>query len=84
MITKLFVGYGFHAAIAAGLLVTAAAWRTVDVSHQRAIGAEKAVATIEKATNNAVQIGAKAAAKSASPAVGGVRKYPIDPTARND
>ena len=58
--------YGLVVSAVAGLLVTVAAWRAVDVSKQRAIGETRAVARIEKATDNAIEIGTKAAAKSAA------------------
>ena len=57
--------YGLVLSAVAGLLVTVAAWRAVDVSRQRAIGETRAVARIEKATDHAIDIGTKAAAKSA-------------------
>jgi Flp pilus assembly pilin Flp len=56
--------YGLIAALIAGLLVTVATWRTVDVSKQRAIGAQAAVAKIEAKTNEALNAGRAAAEKS--------------------
>jgi len=47
---------------------------------QQAKGAQKAVAKIEKATDNASKLGTSAARKSAAPGVRG----PVDPTTRND
>lgn len=57
--------YGLVVSAVAGLLVTVAAWRAVDISKQRAVGEQRAVAKIEKATTHAIDIGTKAAAKSA-------------------
>lgn len=56
------------------------ALRAADVHHQRAIGATKAVAKIEKANDNATKLGKRAADRSAAPGVHG----PVDPTTRND
>ena len=56
------------------------AWQ-VDRAGQRRVGAERAKAQIEKATNNATDLGKRAAARSSA---GGVRGRPIDPTTRND
>jgi hypothetical protein len=50
-------------------------------SHEQHKGAAKAVAKIEKATENAVKKGTAAADRSRS---GGVRGGQIDPTTRND
>lgn len=47
--------------------------------HQRSIGAERATAKIEKATDNAIAIGRTAADKSG---VSGVRNGKRDPTTR--
>lgn len=47
---------------------------------QQREGAKKAVAKIEKATDNAAKAGRNAAARSADPGVRG----PIDPTTRHD
>lgn len=47
---------------------------------ERNIGAAKAVAKIEKATDNAIEKGKRAAANSASPGVRGQR----DPSTRDD
>ena len=54
--------------------------RAWDVSHQQAKGAVKAVAKIEKANDNATNLGKRAAARSTAPGVLGQR----DPTSRND
>jgi hypothetical protein len=69
-IRTLILGNGAWAAVVAGL-VAFGGWRLWDVSKQRAIGAEKAVAKIEKATNDAVKKADAAGRKSA--AGGGVR-----------
>lgn len=66
-------------ALGAGLVASLVAVRAWDVHHQRVIGEKRAVATIEKANNHAVQIGKRAAQRSTS---GGVRGA-IDPTTRN-
>lgn len=47
---------------------------------QQAKGAQKAVAKIEKATDNATQLGKRAADRSTAPGVRGQR----DPTSRDD
>lgn len=78
-IRTLILGNGAWAAVVAGL-VAFGGWRLWDVSKQRAIGAEKAVAKIEKATANATDKGKRAAAASASPSVRGK----LDPTTRHD
>lgn len=78
-IRTLLIGNGMWAAVAA-FLVAFGGWRLFDVSKQRAIGAEKAVAKIEKATTNATDKGKRAAAASASPRVRGQ----LDPTTRHD
>lgn len=54
--------------------------RAWDVSHQQAKGATRAVANIEKATDNASKLGKRAAARSTAPGVLGQR----DPTSRDD
>ena len=64
--------------IAAGL--GAVALLSGFVMRERNIGAAKAVAKIEKATNNAIDKGKRAAAASASPSVRGQR----DPSTRDD
>lgn len=67
-------------ALGAGIVLALMVVRTMDVSKQQAIGEDRAVAKIEKATDNATQIGTAAAAKSVSGGVRGKR----DPTTRND
>lgn len=47
---------------------------------QQRVGASKAVAQIEKATDNAAKAGKRAAARSQSAGV----RAPVDPTTRND
>jgi hypothetical protein len=54
--------------------------RALDVHQQQAKGANKAVAKIEKATDNATQLGKRAADRSTAPGVRGQR----DPTSRDD
>ena len=54
--------------------------RAYDVSKQQAIGADKVVAKIEKATENATKLGSSAAGKSTASSVRGLR----DPTARDN
>ena len=73
--------WGRVAAVVA-ILAVVSAWRAVDISKQRAIGETRAVAKIEKATDNAVKIGRASARKSGS-STGGVRGT-IDPSTRND
>lgn len=75
----LLIGNGMWAAVAA-FLVAFGGWRLFDVSKQRAIGADKAMAKIEKATSNATHKGKRAAAGAVSPGVRGRR----DPTTRDD
>ena len=75
---KLLADFGKSIALLAGISVCYFGWRT----EQRAIGETKAVAKIEKATKNAVNLGTSAARKSASPGVQMVRKR--DPSTRDD
>jgi hypothetical protein len=56
--------YGFIAALVAGLLVTVATWRSVDIRKHEAAGAQKVVAKIEARTNDALNAGKAAAEKS--------------------
>lgn len=63
-------------ALGAGVVVALVGLRAWDVSNQQAKGASKAVAKIEKATDNASKLGKRAAAGSAAPGVRGQR----DPT----
>lgn len=65
-------GNGMVIAIIAGL-VAFGAWRSMDKAEQRAIGAERAVAKIEEATNAAVKTADRARAKSVARGVRGVR-----------
>lgn len=67
-------------ALGAGVVVALVGLRAWDVSTQRAKGAERAVAKIEKATDNATKLGKRAADRSTSPGVRGQR----DPTSRDD
>jgi len=67
------VRYGLGAAAALGVYVAFA-------SHYEKKGAEKAVTRIEKATNNAANLGKAAAAKSAA---GGMFPNRRDPTTRD-
>jgi hypothetical protein len=67
-------------ALGAGVVVALVGLRAWDVSTQQAKGASKAVAKIEKATDNASKLGKRAASSSAAPGVRGQR----DPTTRDD
>lgn len=67
-------------ALGAGVVVALVGLRAWDVSTQQAKGAQKAVAKIEKATDNAAKLGTAAARKSRSDSVRGQR----DPTSRDD
>jgi len=58
-------------ALGAGIVASLVALRVYDTSKQRAIGAQRAVAKIERATNEAVRKADSAGRKSA--AGGGVR-----------
>ncbi len=66
-------------ALGAGLVASLVALRAWDVHHQRAIGETRAVAKIEKANDNAVKIGKRAAERSNA---GGVRGT-VDPHTRD-
>jgi len=79
LLKLLLTGNGIFAAIAAGL-VAFGAWTWAFAKKHQAVGEQRAVAKIEKATTNATDKGKRAAAASASPRVRG----PIDPTTRND
>lgn len=68
--------FGKTIALIIGISVVYLGWRT----EQRAIGEQKAVAKIEKATTNAANLGKGAAAKSAA---GGVHANRRDPTTRD-
>lgn len=67
-------------ALGAGVIVALVGLRAWDVSTQQAKGAAKAVAKIEKANDNAANLGKRAAAKSGTPGVRGQR----DPFTVND
>lgn len=67
-------------ALGAGVVVALVGLRAWDISHQQAKGAAKAVAKIEKATDNATKAGKRAADRAVSPGVRGER----DPTTRLD
>ena len=87
MLIEFFATLWGRVALGAGLVAALVAARAADVHHQRSVGAERATAEIAKATSNAAQLGAKAAAKSLSGApAGGVRgvRLQTDPTTRND
>lgn len=66
-------------ALGAGLVASLVALRAWDVHHQRVIGENRAVAKIEKANDNAVKIGKRAAERSTA---GGVRGT-VDPHTRD-
>ena len=73
-----------RATLIASLVASLVALRAYDIRNQRAIGAEKAVARIEKATDNAIEKGKAAAARSGASAAGGLRKGAVDPSTRHD
>ena len=75
-----FGGLWPRVALIAGALAALVAWRAYDVSKHEARGAAKAAARIEKATDNAANLGKRAADKSITGGVRGQR----DPTTRND
>lgn len=79
LLRLLLTGNGIFAAIAAGL-VAFGAWTWAFAKKHQAVGEQRAVAKIEKATTNAIAKGKRAAAASAAPGVRGVR----DPSTRND
>lgn len=70
-------------ALGAGIVAALVAVRAADISKQRRIGETRAVARIEKATDNAVKIGRASARKSGAPATGRMH-VTLDPTTRND
>ena len=70
-IRTLILGNGAWAAVVAGL-VAFGGWRLWDVSKQRSIGEQRAVAKIEKATKDVVKKADAAGRKSVS-GTGGVR-----------
>lgn len=73
-------------ALGAGVVVALVGVRAWDVAHQRRIGETRAVVRIERATENAAQIGKAAAARSrAAPAPGRMQRgADRDPTTRDD
>ena len=74
------IGWRAKAAIIAAGVVALIGLRAWDVSTQRAKGEARAVAKIEKATDNASKAGKRAADRAADPSVRGRR----DPTTRDD
>jgi tRNA A37 threonylcarbamoyltransferase TsaD len=74
------IGWKAKAAVIAGGVMALVALRAWDISRQQAKGAAKAVAKIEKATDNASKAGKRAAERAATPGVRGQR----DPTSRDD
>jgi hypothetical protein len=79
-IAALLAGWPARIGVIAAAVAALVSLRAWDVSTQRARGAERAVAKIEKATNNATQLGKRAADRSTTPGVRGQR----DPTSRDD
>lgn len=76
----LLAGWPARIGIIVSAVVALLGLRAWDVSHQQAKGATRAVAKIEKATDNASKLGKRAAARSTAPGVLGQR----DPTSRDD
>lgn len=71
--------------LGSGLIMALVALRAADIHKQRNIGATRAVEKIEKANEQATDLGKKAAAKSRAPAPAGrVRAADRDPTTRDD
>lgn len=68
----LFSGNGMVVAIIAGLIAFGG-WRAYDIRHQRAIGAEKAVAEVKEAANAAVKTADRVRGKSTARGVRGQR-----------
>lgn len=68
----LFGSNGMVVAIIAGVIAFGA-WRAYDIGHQRAIGAEQAVAKVQEATNAAVKTADRVRAKSGTRRVRGER-----------
>jgi hypothetical protein len=79
-IAALLAGWPARIGIIVSAVVALIGLRAWDVSHQQAKGAVKAVAKIEKATDNATKLGKRAADNSSSGRVRGER----DPSTRND
>ena len=79
-IAALLAGWPARVGVVVAGVVALIGLRAWDVSNQQAKGATKAVAKIEKATDNATNLGKRAAARSSAPGVRG----PVDPTTRND
>lgn len=79
-IAALLAGWPTRMGVLVAGVVALIGLRAWDVSNQQAKGATKAVARIEKATNNAAKLGSSAARKSAASGVRGQR----DPTSRDD
>ena len=79
-IAALLAGWPARVGVLVSGVVALIGLRAWDVSHQQAKGVTRAVAKIEKATDNASKLGSSAARKSAAPGVRG----PVDPTTRND
>ena len=79
-IAALLAGWPARIGIVVSAVVALVGLRAWDVSTQQAKGAAKAVAKIEKATDNATKLGKRAADRSTAPGVRGER----DPSTRND
>lgn len=79
-ILELLVGWRAKAAVIAVGVLALVGLRAWDVSTQRAKGAERAVAKIEKANDHATKLGRRAADGSTASGVRGQR----DPSTRND
>jgi hypothetical protein len=77
-IIGLLAGWPARMGILISAVVALLGLRALDVSHQQAKGAAKAVAKIERATTNAANLGKRAADRSTASGVLGQR----DPTTR--
>ncbi len=79
-IAALLAGWPARIGVIAAALAALVGLRAWDVSTQRAKGAERAVAKIEKANDHATKLGRRAADGSTASGVRGQR----DPSTRND
>ena len=79
-IAALLAGWPARVGVVVAGVVALIGLRAWDVSNQQARGAQKAVAKIEKANDNATKAGKRAADRAVSPGVRGQR----DPTSRDN
>ncbi len=81
-LASFLIGWKGKAAVIAAGVVALVGLRAWDVSAQRAKGAARAVAKIEKANDNAVEIGKRGVARSRDQRVR--KSLPRDPSTRDE